>query len=217
MEIQTCIKCRQKKELNAENFYRKSSCKRGFESQCKECRRISDKKKYQKKKDKILVQKKKYYERKKEKIKKRQKEYYQANVEKCKISCKKWDQANPTTLRLINAKSRTLKHGGSSSLTESDWLKINKLFNNSCAYCGMSETEHFEIFNEKLHHEHVIPLIDGGSYEYGNVVPSCRSCNSSKANRDFKEWYPNSKAYSKEREVKIIDYISCKERRTVWN
>ena len=82
MEIQTCIKCHQKKELNAENFYRKNSCKRGFESQCKECRRISDKKKYQKKKDKILLQKKQYYERKKDKIKERQKEYYQSNVEK---------------------------------------------------------------------------------------------------------------------------------------
>jgi len=67
MEIQTCIKCHQEKELNTENFYRKNSSKRGFESQCKECRRISDKKKYQKKKEKILVQKKRYYERKKRK------------------------------------------------------------------------------------------------------------------------------------------------------
>lgn len=217
MEIQTCIKCHQKKELNTENFYRKSSCKRGFESQCKECRRISDKKKYQKKKEKILGQKKQYYERKKDKIKERQKEYYQSNVEKCKKSSKKWDKDNPTRRRLINAKSRTLKHGSDSTLTEGDWLQIKKLFDNSCAYCGMSEAEHFEIFDEKLHHEHVIPLIDGGNYEFGNVVPSCRSCNSSKANHDFKEWYPNSKVYSRVREVKIIDYISGNGRRTVWN
>lgn len=217
MEIQTCIKCHQKKELNTENFYKKSSSKRGFESQCKECRSISDKKKYQKKKDKILLQKKQYYERKKDKIKERQKEYYQSNVEKCKKSSKKWDKDNPTRRRLINAKSRTLKHGSDSTLTEGDWLQIKKLFDNSCAYCGMSEAKHFEIFDEKLHHEHVIPLTDGGNYEFGNVVPSCRSCNSSKANHDFKEWYPNSKVYSRVREVKIIDYISCNERRTVWN
>ncbi len=67
MEIQTCIKCHQEKELNTENFYRKNSSKRGFESQCKECRSISDKKKYQKKKEKILLQKKRYYENKKRK------------------------------------------------------------------------------------------------------------------------------------------------------
>lgn len=67
MEIQTCIKCHKEKELNTDNFYRKNSSKRGFESQCKECRRISDKKKYQKKKEKILLQKKRYYDRKKRK------------------------------------------------------------------------------------------------------------------------------------------------------
>jgi late including ORF1, transcriptional activator of phage 31 late promoter, ORF3, ORF4, and ORF5 genes, complete cds len=79
--MQTCIRCQIEKELNSDNFYRRNSRKQGFDKVCKECRRISDKEKYEERKSKILEQKKKYYERKKEVIKERQRSYYHSSVE----------------------------------------------------------------------------------------------------------------------------------------
>ena len=53
-----------------------------------------------------------------------------------------------------------------------DWIRIKEsVFENSCAYCGATETkltiEHLEMFNKSqcgLHHP-------------GNIVPCCESCN----------------------------------------
>ena len=42
---------------------------------------------------------------------------------------------------------------------------------------------------------------------YDNVIPCCLSCNSSKNNKLFADWYPTFKHYSKEREQKVIQYI----------
>lgn len=47
-----------------------------------------------------------------------------------------------------------------------------------CFYCpGLAETV-----------DHVVPLVRGGTNYEGNLVPACRSCNSSKAARLLIEW-----------------------------
>ncbi|WP_162012511.1 HNH endonuclease [Streptococcus sp. S784/96/1] len=207
MAFQTCITCKIEKEMTEENFYRKSSAKSGYESKCKSCRRISDKAKYERKKEKISLQKKRYYERKKETIKKRQREYYRRNTDKCKLSSKKWDKENPVQRRIINEQSRTKRHGCDSDLTEQEWIDTKVYFDNSCAYCGMTEKEHLELMHEQLHHEHVVSLESGGSYSKRNIVPACRMCNCSKAGHDFEIWYRSFKFYNPVREDRILRHI----------
>ncbi|HFI2437939.1 TPA: HNH endonuclease [Streptococcus suis] len=207
MELKVCIDCHIEKEMTEENFYRKSSAKCGFESRCKDCRRISDREKYERKKEKISLQKKRYYERKKEKIKQRQREYYRRNTDKCKSSSKKWDADNPIQRRIINEKSRTKKYGGDTTLTKEEWKCTLDYFEHSCAYCGMTEDEHFALFDEQLHHEHIIPVDNAGAYSKNNVVPACRPCNCSKAGHDFSLWYKNFKYYSSARETRILEYM----------
>lgn len=202
-----CYKCGEVKELNELNFAKKNTGKDGFDSQCKECKREYDLARYKKKRTDILKDKKEYYQENKEELKEKTLNYYHNNTEKCKEDNSKWQKKNPTKRRLTNAKSRTLEYGAESTLTETEWNEISQYFDNSCAYCGMTEKESLEVYDELLHHEHVIPLINGGAYSFGNIVPSCRSCNSSKMNHDFYDWYPNSEVYSKEREKKIIKYI----------
>jgi HNH endonuclease len=51
-------------------------------------------------------------------------------------------------------------------------------FEGRCAYCPEPATTW----------DHVIPIIEGGATNPGNIVPSCRSCNSSKKKRDVWEW-----------------------------
>ena len=49
-----------------------------------------------------------------------------------------------------------------------------------CAYCGASSTP--------LQRDCVLALSRGGRYTLGNVVPVCRSCNTSKCNAEVTGW-----------------------------
>lgn len=47
-----------------------------------------------------------------------------------------------------------------------------------CVYCGEPATQV----------DHIVPVSKGGTDDVSNLVPACRSCNSSKGNRDVDEW-----------------------------
>lgn len=87
-----------------------------------------------------------------------------------------------------------------SNFTSSDWKKCKEFFNNECAYCGRKL--------KNLTQDHFIPLSKGGNYTKDNIIPACRNCNCKKHNKDFYIWYKQQKFYSKERENKIINYLS---------
>jgi hypothetical protein len=82
--------------------------------------------------------------------------------------------------------------------TLEEWESCKKVFDNRCAYCGEEAA---------LIQEHMVPVVKGGAYTAGNILPSCYRCNGEKRSQTFEEWYPNSKHYSKDREQKILDYL----------
>ena len=57
--------------------------------------------------------------------------------------------------------------------------KIKYQYPQSCCYCGSKV---------KLHMDHLIPQIKGGGDNADNLVWACRSCNSSKRERDVLRW-----------------------------
>ncbi len=57
--------------------------------------------------------------------------------------------------------------------------KVKYQYPNSCCYCGSVE---------KIHLDHLIPQIKGGQDSADNLVWACRSCNSSKRDRDVLVW-----------------------------
>jgi 5-methylcytosine-specific restriction endonuclease McrA len=61
------------------------------------------------------------------------------------------------------------------TFTEQDWEITLDAFEQKCAYCGRN--------NIKLAQDHWIPLIRGGPYIMGNIVPACKRCNSSKRDK----------------------------------
>jgi 5-methylcytosine-specific restriction endonuclease McrA len=71
-------------------------------------------------------------------------------------------------------------------------------FNYECCYCGSTIN---------LEQEHFIPLSLNGGYTKDNIMVACRSCNSSKNNHNFFDWYQRQSYYSKQREIKIIEYL----------
>lgn len=64
-------------------------------------------------------------------------------------------------------------------VSKRDWQRLCARWGNRCAYCGMSR---------RLTMDHVVPLTRGGWHAIGNILPACRSCNSSKQTKLLIEW-----------------------------
>ena len=75
--------------------------------------------------------------------------------------------------------ARKRSNPGSVGVAERDWLRMKNRYEQRCAYCGDKAP---------LHMDHVIPLVRGGRHAIGNVLPACKSCNSSKSARFISEW-----------------------------
>ena len=64
--------------------------------------------------------------------------------------------------------------------------KVKFTYPQACCYCGTTE---------KLSIDHLIPRIKGGEDHADNLVWACRSCNSSKGERDLLDWYQTKDAF----------------------
>ena len=232
METKFCIEC--KLNRNVCDFYKnRKKCKtciakykKRYAQENKEKISLQQKKwreenkeyieKYREKnKNKIQERNKKYWEENKEKQKEviakwrkdnalHIKEYRKINKERDKEKAKIWGRSEKGNAlrRTITQRYRARKKKLASQLTASEWLKIKRDFNNSCAYCNDKGVN--------LEQEHFVPVSKGGGLTDNNILPSCRSCNASKNNRDFLEWYKTQNNYSLENEIKIIKYLNQK-------
>jgi 5-methylcytosine-specific restriction endonuclease McrA len=64
-------------------------------------------------------------------------------------------------------------------LSDEQWAALQATWG-GCAYCGVSDTP--------LQRDCVLALSRGGRYTLDNVVPACRSCNTSKWNDEVTSW-----------------------------
>ena len=76
------------------------------------------------------------------------------------------------------ARRRSVLAGVVADLTADQWSEIVAEHGSCCAYCGAKFTASLPITVD-----HVIPLSKGGQHTAGNVVPSCKPCNSRKKDR----------------------------------
>lgn len=196
-EYKYCRTCN--KTLPISNFpLCRTKSKDGYASKCKECKNKQAKESYDPEKekermkpslDKRYAQHKVYYQKNRDKLAQQKREYHKTDKYK-------------EIKRFSKEKRRTKKRLLDSNLTKSQWEKCINHFDNSCCYCGKKE--------KTLSMEHFIPLSNGGEWTINNIVPSCRSCNSSKGTKDFFKWYPKQKCYSEQRENKILKYLNYK-------
>lgn len=219
-----CTKCHKELPATIEYFTIKKKCKYGVASQCKQC----DQKYYEDNKERILKRQKQYSENNKAKISKYRKEYREKNIEKLlkqnklyylnniekfreyekknkdriEIRRKQYRKNNKEKFKFYSKKRDAIKRKLPHNLTVEQWGKCKQYFNNRCAYCGRTLP---------LHQEHFIPLSKGGEYTINNIIPACKSCNSSKRDKNFFEWYKTHKYYSNKRENKILKYLNYTE------
>lgn len=162
----------------------------------------SHKKYYESNKEQIKEEKKQYYEKNKEIMKNKMKIYYEKNKKEIAKINKIYRYNNKEKLRIHRQKYRAKKSALPHALTVKQWVSIKQHFDNKCAYCGKELS---------LVQEHFIPVNKGGEFTKNNIIPACKSCNSSKQDEDFFVWYPKYKYYSKERELKILKYLNYKK------
>lgn len=149
-----------------------------------------------------------YHYENRDNILKKQKKYYEENKNEILDNNRKWAKANPEVVRKIGQEYEARKNSVEHSLTLDQWEEILKHYNSSCAYCGMAEATHLNRYGERLHQDHVVPLKSGGPYSYDNIVPACKSCNSSKSDRELIKWYENYEHYDKDRLDRIKQQIN---------
>ena len=87
----------------------------------------------------------------------------------------------PTTTRRARVARRRKRRLGQvvNDLTDAQWAALLAAWG-GCAYCGRSD--------QTLQRDCVLAISRGGRYTLENVVPACRSCNTSKCNDEVTSW-----------------------------
>lgn len=79
-------------------------------------------------------------------------------------------------------------------------------FGNCCAYCGNKGLAGRWL---GLQADHVNPISTGGTHVLSNLVPACRTCNSSKRAKDAEVWYRGQPFFCKKRWAKILKVMGA--------
>lgn len=215
--MRECTEC--KKSLSHDCFYALKSNR--LKRTCKQCERDKAKEHYKRNKEVKRLKSREYYnsltieeKRQKEKQKKRKpvnieerrekgRIYYSENNEKVLERKRKWKENNREAFKEIvrrrTQKRRAKKLNLDNNYSALQWEECKKVFDSKCAYCGAECN---------LTQDHFIAVDNNGEYTRNNIIPSCKSCNSSKNNKDFFEWYKKHASYSAKREQAILAYLN---------
>lgn len=191
----------QAKEYYRNNKEKKSEYDRKYRIENRDSRNEQKRKYYLKNRDYYLKKNKEHVMQNKEHYLKYRMNYYQLNKDEIKRKNNIWRTSNPDKFNTLSQRRRARKKSVESNYTHEEWESCKKFFHNKCAYCGTEE---------KLTQEHFIPLSKGGEYTINNIIPACKSCNCSKQDKDFFDWYKLTDFYSPKREQKILRYLNYK-------
>jgi hypothetical protein len=102
-------------------------------------------------------------------------------------------------------KSRLKREAKLHEITENELAELYDFCNSRCMYCGSSEKENKEKYNQVLTKDHAI---NNGSNGIENCILCCKSCSSSKYNLDWHDWYvEDNPHFSLDRYNKITEWL----------
>ena len=184
--MKTCSKCGESKPL--EDYHVRKDSKDGRVGQCRSCVKVKSDTWYQANKDRHLTNSKQNYkENKKRKAvtgaiwQKANKESRAASSAAYRIRhpdrAHAWARENPEKHNEKRRKYRARKvNNGVKLVIDTEIATIAAMSCTACGIAGPSEVDH------------IIPLARGGSHTIGNLMPLCKSCNSSKRDLLYIEW-----------------------------
>jgi 5-methylcytosine-specific restriction endonuclease McrA len=93
-----------------------------------------------------------------------------------RIQQAEYNKANPAIRQACHARRRAREmQAPVRDFTAQQWVMMKNLSDHRCVYCGRKM--------QRLTMDHIIPLVHGGAHTWSNIVPACKSCNSSKRDR----------------------------------
>jgi hypothetical protein len=201
MPMRKCRDCGEVKPLTEYYFYKrklKNGIKYTFHRpDCKTCCWMSKRKRELDNPKEHKERLDKYHQRDEYKLSKRLSERKRRESGKFK----EWQINNKEKLKEYNELRRHKNH----DITNEEWESCKAYFNHECAYCGMTEESHKELYGQQLHKEHVN---HEGLGDLSNCVPACKICNTSKRTSSLEEWYLEQKFYTYERYEKIQQWLT---------
>jgi len=191
---------------NSENFYKNKNIKMdGLNPACKQCDvKESGQRQYNKyhSDDELKEYHREYFLEHQDYYRDVTRKYQKKKKSTIKKNQKEWWKTNKESIKQYN-KVRSHKNH---KISKTEWNSCKEYFNNSCAYCGISEVDALERDKNALHKEHVI---HNGENDLSNCVPACKICNSSKSNRLLENWYnENVNVYDPIKLEKINQWIN---------
>jgi len=108
------------------------------------------------------------------------------NADRVKEYFIEWSKSHRDLRNLVGHVRRArLQSSAHARVTLSEWQRVFEEYRGICAYCPRTATEI----------DHIIPIARGGAHVAGNLVPACKSCNSSKGARSPLQWLISRSTY----------------------
>lgn len=188
--MKICTRCG--RELDITQFSRHCKSPDGHRTYCKSCAAEYQRRWYVENRDSQIATRRAAYDSVKEA------ERYQQRKGQILAQKKIWRATHKEYMTLKSEERRARQKALPASLTQAEWEEIKVSFNNECAYCGRKLP---------LERDHIIPLTKGGAFAKENIVPACKSCNSSKGNRDLIAWYKTKTFYTEQKLQKVLSVL----------
>lgn len=218
--LKVCCTC--KRELLFNEFNKNKSCIDGLSRMCRSCTKQNGRKYYQDNREHMKERTRKWRKENPEKMKEYRlnnldyfidynQKYRQDHKDYFKQYHKEHDKEylNSERGRLVFKRTqhrrRAIEKSAKGSHTVDELQSMLVFFENKCAYTG-------ETLEQDYHLDHVVPLSKNGTNYIWNIVPSNKSPNCSKGDRDMEEWFRKQPYFSEERLQKIYDWMQLKQK-----
>lgn len=211
MTTKICNTCNTEKPL--EEFPKAKSCKDGHRNYCTKCNNFKKLKYYDKdkerarkalRKDQIKIYQKEYRQNNRDELAKKKKEYYKKNKEAISDQRKKYREDNIHKLKEWRIKNKDKLKEARKAYRKTEAYKLSKrnskLKRRQKEKDGNASTEFIKMLLEESTKcywcdkefskddirtiDHYKPLNKGGRHDEDNLVVACKSCNSSKQDKD---------------------------------
>ncbi len=131
-------------------------------------------------------------------------EYAKGNRQRLNARAREYHQKHPEYAQRTKARYRLLsKNAGPVPPARVIAKRLSLL--GGCCYCKREV---------RLTLEHLVSLHNGGDHRVGNLFGACRTCNCSKQERDWKEWFMEQKFYDPARMAEIE--LACGQMEESW-
>jgi hypothetical protein len=133
--------------------------------------------------------------------------YYQKNKERFLAYGREYAKRRPEVSRAKSRRYQSIKRAAYRRallpLTSAAENSRRAIWHNRCAFCGVDAKHPRNCGHNNLAVEHVMALTKHGLDEASNIMPACKTCNSSKSNSPVEDWYRSQPFFTEARWRKI--------------